>query len=308
MGNKFNDHMTYWLRLLLFFLLTLLIALLSLPLFLGAITAVGLVYAPCRESGATPGDYGLSWEEVSLPAQEGGASRGFFIPGSNGAAIIIPPTGSQGRSGRLAEAAILAQHGYAVLLYESRRCAGLGPLSLGYLEVAEVGEALDFLLAQEGVDPRRIGVYGFSTAGATSIMAAAELSQLQAIIAEGGYGDFLDNALLRHESDPLSAYFLGLHHWSLRQSYRLLIGLDLSQLSPVRVIDQIAPRPILLIYGSEEITRAGAVDQQAAAGGNADLWIVEGAGHGGYRVAAGQEYERRVVGFFDQALRHNPGK
>jgi dipeptidyl aminopeptidase/acylaminoacyl peptidase len=302
MSLSLNAGVTYGLRLLAFFLFTLVTALLSLPLLLGVVTAVDLVYAPCSEGGATPSDYGLAWQDVTLPARIGGQFRGFYIPGPSGAAVIIPPTGSNGRSGRLAEAAMLAQNGYTVLLYESRRCAGMGPLSLGYLEVAEVGDALDFLLAQDGVDPARIGVYGFSTAGATSIMAAAELPQLQAVIAEGGYGDFINNALLRHENDRLSAYFLDLHHWSLRQSYRLLIGLDLSQLSPVRVIDRIAPRPILLIYGSEEISRAGAVDQQAAAGTNADLWIVEGAGHGGYRAVAGEVYERRVVGFFDRGL------
>jgi len=33
-----------------------------------------------------------------------------------------------------------------------------------------------------------------------------------------------------------------------------------------------------------------------------ELWIVTGAGHGGYIGVAPQEYERRVVTFFDKAL------
>jgi fermentation-respiration switch protein FrsA (DUF1100 family) len=33
-----------------------------------------------------------------------------------------------------------------------------------------------------------------------------------------------------------------------------------------------------------------------------ELWIVPGAGHGGYGAAAGGEYERRLIAFFGAAL------
>jgi pimeloyl-ACP methyl ester carboxylesterase len=78
--------------------------------------------------------------------------------------------------------------------------------------------------------------------------------------------------------------------------------MDINQLSPVDVIGDIAPRPILLIYGSQEISLPGGRRQKAAAGDNAKLWIVEGAGHGNYVDVASAEYERRVVTFFDEAL------
>lgn len=197
---------------------------------------------------------------------------------------------------------MLARHGYAIFLFESRRCAGMGPLSLGYAEVSEVADAIDYLATRPDVDPDRLGVYGFSTAGATAIMAAAQLPQLQAVIAEGGYGDFLENALPLEDGHSLAAYFLRLYRWGSHWAYAWGTDLQFEQLSPITVIDQISPRPILLIYGSREVSLPGGVKQQAIAGDNATLWVVEGAGHGNYMAVASEAYETRVVGFFDQVL------
>lgn len=292
----------YWLRLLGAFLFTLTVALLSLPFLLGLLMGCGLVYPPCAENGVNPGDYGFVYEDITLPARAGGSFRGYFVPGRNGAAIIVAPALNSGRDGRLREAMLLVRHGYAVFAFESRRCAGMGGVSLGYKEVNEVVDALDYLVSRPDVDPERIGVFGFSSAGATAIMAAARLPQLKAVAAEGGYGDFAEDSLTAHLDGSLSSYFQAMFFWSVRQTYGLLTGLDINLLSPVDVIDQVAPRPILLIYGSREVSLAGAIHQQTAAGTNAELWIVEGAGHGDYLDVTPEAYEAKLVGFFDQSL------
>lgn len=296
------NKLHYWLRLLALFGFTLTTALVGLPILLGGLATLGLVYAPCNDNGKTPGDYGVQGEEVTIKAEAGGSFQGYFIPGANGATVIIPPTGSQGRSGRLQQAAMLAEHGYAVLTFESRRCAGMGPISLGYSEVREVADAFDYLTTRPDVDLRRVGVYGFSTAGATAVMAAAQLPQLQAVVAEGGYGDFVENALGHHERYLLVDLFLRLYCWATRVTYRIVVGVSLEKLSPVSVIKEIAPRPVLLIYGNHEASLAGGLEQKEAADANADLWIVDGASHGTYMTVAPQAYEERIVTFFNEAL------
>ncbi len=294
----------YWLRLLRLFIFALAAALFSLPLLMGALFTLALLYVPCSESSTIPSDYGYNWEDITLPARAGGSFRGYFMPGTNGATIIMPPPLSAGRSGRLREAAMLRGHGYAVFTFESRRCAGMGPLSLGYKEVDEVADVLDYLLIRPDVDPDRIGIFGFSSAGATAIMATARLPRLRAVVAEGGYGDFVENGLGTGSGhDPIIALFLTGYRWSTKVTYRLVTGLDMSVLSPVSVIGEIAPRPILLIYGSRETSLAGGRQQQAAAGDNAHLWIVTGAGHGNYLDVAPEAYEAHIVGFFDETLK-----
>lgn len=292
----------YWLRLLAFFAVALTVALVATPTLLGALFMVGLLYAPCTESNLTPANLGYPAEAVTVPARSGGSFKGYFVPGSNGATIIMPPPMASGRGVRLPYADMLARHGFAIFMFESRRCAGMGPLSLGYKEVDDVADALTYLSGRTDVDPQRIGIYGFSSAGATSIMAAARLPQLRAVVAEGGYGHFAQNAFGTHSGDYLSAYFLTFFRWGAFVTYRGLTGLNIDRLSPVSVIGDISPRPILLIYGSREVSLSGGRQQQMAAGQNAELWVVEGAGHGNYLTVAPNAYQERVVTFFNRAL------
>jgi dipeptidyl aminopeptidase/acylaminoacyl peptidase len=289
----------YWFRLFLFFTVSLTLAILALPYGLGVITVLGLLYAPCLGPELNPADYGYVAETVTLPARAGGEFRAYYLPGSNGATIIMPPTGSSGRGGRWAESLLLLQHGYGLFTYESRRCAGMGPLSLGYQEVAEVADALAYLQARPDIEPDQIGIYGFSSAGATAIMAAAQLPGLKAVVAEGGYSDFVENSL---GPNSQSGYLERGFRWAFGPVYRLIVGESIEVLSPVSVIDQIAPRPILLIYGSREVSLPAGRQQLAAAGANAELWIVEGAGHGNYLIVARQAYETRLITFFNRAL------
>lgn len=294
----------YWLRLLGVFGVALTVALLLLPAIPGFLMMVGLVYPPCAESGQTPADFGYDYEDVTVSARAGGSFRGYFVPGTNGAAVIVVPALNSGRGSRLREATLLSAHGYGVFTFESRRCAGMGGLSLGYKEIDEVADALDYLLTRPEIDSQRIGVYGFSSGGATAVMATARLPELKAVTAEGGYGDFAEETLTPSQSrNLLDSYYEHAFLWSARQTYRQLTGLDVNLLSPRDVIGRIAPRRILLIYGSREVSLPGAQRQQAAAGSNAELWIVEGAGHGNYFEVAPQEYEARLIAFFDKALK-----
>ena len=300
-SSRFNR--LYWLRLAGFFLFTLAWAVLTLPLWQGALFMFGLLHVPCGASGDTPGDYGYAWEDVIIEARAGGAFQGYFIPGENGATVIIPPALAAGRGNRLNEADVLRRHGYGVLAFESRRCADMGAVSLGFQETAEVADALAYLLDRPDIDPDRIGVLGFSSAGATAVMAAAQLPGLRAVVAEGGYGDFAEETLGPSPRTNLLGLYQTLFNWSARWTYRLVTGIDIRLLSPKDVIGRIEPRPVLLIYGSREVSLVGARQQLAAAGPNTSLWVVPDAGHGDYLQVAPEEYERRVVEFFGQALK-----
>ncbi len=282
-------------------LIILILTVLMVPVVLGIVTTYFLLYPPCGETSTTPADFGHPYEALTIQARAGGVFRAFSVPGkapANGAAIIIPPTTNQGRGSRLNLVDLYVRHGYAVITFESRRCADMGAISLGYKETDEVGDVLDYLLAREDVDPDRIGITGFSSAGATSIMAAARFPEIDAVIAEGGYDDFAEGSIRLGTGGLLESVY----KWSVVISYRVLNGESIHKLSPLDVIGEIAPRPILLIYGSAESTLGGARRQLIAAGDNAELWIIEGAGHGGYWTTAGEEYERRVIAFFDEAL------
>jgi hypothetical protein len=293
----------YWKRLLLFFGLSIVIILVSLPLLQGILLTLALLYVPCSPVHSTPADFGLDAESLTLPASAGGNIRAYYISSKNGAVVIIPPAYNGDRNSRLFQAAMLNRHGYGVFLFDSRRCAGMGPHSLGYQEVAEVGDALTYVSSRTDVDPDRIGVHGFSSAGATAIMAAAKYRALRAVVAEGGYGDYLRHALGGYDPTLNSAanLYLVLHRVASRVTYRLVIGSGMEKLSPLSAIGDVAPRPVLLIYGSLEPSLGGG-REQAVACDCAELWVVPDAWHGGYQAVAPTEYEARIIAFFNDAL------
>jgi len=269
-----------------------------IPVGLGWVTLWGVTHPPCGV-GPQPAQLGLAAEDVRIPSRGGVVFRGYFLPGSNGATIIVPPAYGQDRGGLLHEVAILVGGGYSVLTYDSRPCTGMTPNSLGLWEANDILDVLAYLRQRPDVDMTRIGAHGFSQAGASALFAAALAPEIQAVVAEGGYVDYGAQTLgIGGEQDTFTALFsLG-----ARLAYRSATGLSISQLRPVDVLEEIAPRRVLLIYGSYEVTLAGA-QQATALGAHIDLWIVPGATHGSYLASAGQtEYARHVVGFFDEAL------
>jgi len=267
--------------------------------------ALALIFIRALTTGGCGGDgdpaaYNLPFENISFPSSEFNIPiRGYFIPGDNGVTVIVPPAFTSGRGGWLHEIAVLHEHGYSALSYESRSCMGQ-VISLGYAEVTEVGDALDYLATRPDVDMGKVGIHGFSSAGATSIMAGARYPSLRAVLAEGGYHDFGEQL-----HDNVEAQWPGLgvlYELGVHAGYRLTTGYDLSVLSPMSSISQISPRPILLIYGTAEPSLPGARLQLAAAGANAQLWEVPGATHGSYWYTAPEEFERRVIAFYDSAF------
>jgi len=284
------------------------VALLSLALLIGLPCVLGFsfmtsVTLPGCGPDADPADFGLPREDVRFPSSEfaGETYAGYFLPGSNGATVIVVPTLRSGRGDRMQEIAIYQRGGYNVLTYRARSCFDR-PHSLGYHEVTAVGDALAYLYSREDVDPERIAVHGFSAGGATSLMALARYPALKAAIAQGGYEDF--DGILRTSSEALG--LLGhLFRLSAQIAYRLIVGADITILSPITAIQAGAPRPVLLIYGSTEVTLEGAQTMQALAPERVSLWIVPGAGHGNYVSVAGDAaYGDQVYSFLEAAFAH----
>jgi uncharacterized protein len=262
-------------------------------------------YGGCIEFGGTPADNGLKYSDVSIPARWGGAYRGFFVPGTLDATILIPPTGSGGRTSTLREVGILAKHGYAVLTWEARSCVGK-PISLGYREVDDVEDAYAYLQRNSDhlqVSLNHAGLDGFSTAGATVEMAAGRNPQFGAVVALGNYADLGDMATSTVPHN-LTEAMLGL---GVRLGYWVSTREDPANLNPTAAMPKIAPRPILLIYGTLETTYAPQqlVNAYRAAdpNGGIQLWMVPNAGHGGYIDAVGEAtYASHVLPFLDCAL------
>lgn len=290
----------YWFRLIRLFVVALVAALFLLPTALGALGAWALTHPGCYP-GADPSQYAMTYEDVTFPSSRNIVQQGYFIPGDNGATVIVVPAYSSGRGAELHYADVFHRAGFNVLTINSRTCTSRAVHSLGYQEVEDVEAAYEYLSTRSNVDPERVSLHGFSSAGATSLMAAARMPQIRTVTAEGGYHDF--GAMLGVENPR--TFFDRLFTFGATISYTLITSDDIGKLNPLEAIGQIGPRPVLLIYGSEEVSLPGArlmLERALQNGVDAELWVVDGAGHGNYLSIAPDEYVQRVVGFHRAAL------
>jgi len=269
-----------------------------LPAGMGFVTLGGVTHPRCAY-GPLPDAYGLDGEDVSVPSRLGVAFPGYFFPGTNGATIIVPPAYGQDRGGLLHEVDVLVRAGFSVLTYDSRNCLGLAPHSLGVWEAEDILDAVAYLHTRGDVDTGRLGVHGFSQAGASGLLAAARTSEIRAVAAEGGYVDYGAQTLSLDRASDLFTTLFGL---GAQLGYRAATGLGLESLRPVAVLSDIAPRAVLLIYGEYENTLAGA-RQVAAENDHVRLWEVPGATHGSYLRSAEEDvFRAEVAGFFEEVL------
>jgi hypothetical protein len=240
-------------------------------------------------------DLGAEYEEVTFTTEDGLDLRGWYVPSSNGAAVISFP----GRKGTQEPARLLIEHGYGVLLFD-RRGEGESdgePNAWGWGGYRDVDAAVEFLRSR-GIDRQRIGGIGQSVGGEMMLEAAARSPGLRAVVSEGAGIRSAREAGERADAGPLEQ--LGM---ALQTAGVVLFSNESVPPNLVELMDEIAPRPVLLIYaadgqGGEELNE----QYFEAAEEPKQLWQVTAGGHVGSQEAKPEKFERRVIGFFDRAL------
>jgi dipeptidyl aminopeptidase/acylaminoacyl peptidase len=265
-----------------------------------ALYAHALTHPGCGEMGATPAQVGIEGaQEITYLSHDGLTLRAWYLVSQNGTVIILLPGLGGARDGMLREGAVLARHGYGLLMTELRSCAHPdGLTTLGHLEAVDLEEAVTWVRGQP--DVAHVGVLGYSMGGVTAILGAAQDERIEAVVAEGGFHDLAAD-ITDEGGNP--SWWQSLIYQFVLFFFQRETGIDPHQVSPISVIDRISPRPLLLIYGGRETEDTTPWDQLARAGEPKALWIVPYCGHGEYLQVAPEEWEERIIAFFDGAIR-----
>jgi fermentation-respiration switch protein FrsA (DUF1100 family) len=256
-----------------------------------------------RQAGVKRIDLGAPYEDVTFTTVDGLKLAGWFIPSRNGATVIALPGANNDRSDVAEHAALLARHGYGVLLFDPR---GNGesegdPNQFGWHTGKDIRAALAFLRGRPDVDPTRIGALGLSMGGEAVLQATAQNAAIRAVVAEGAGARSVDEILLQ----PGAAKWISLPQTWLTYAAagalsRVAPPPSLKEMTPL-----IAPRPLLLIYAAGG-QQAGEAQLNPvyfeAAKEPKELWAIPDAGHTEGLATHPVEYETRVIALFDRAL------
>ena len=133
--------------------------------------AAGVPARPALGS-RTPADLGLTFQDVTLTTSDGAALAAWWVPPENGAAVGLMHGAGSTRTAVLEHAAVLAGHGYGVLLVDARgHGESEGPgMDFGWYGESDAAAAVDFLVGESAVDA--VGLVGLSMGGETAIGAA----------------------------------------------------------------------------------------------------------------------------------------
>jgi uncharacterized protein len=244
--------------------------------------------------------FAVPHENVVLETSDGLRLPAWYVPSRNRAAVVVVHGGGGDILGSGRHAAMLARLGYGVLLYSARgRGESEGaPNALGWTWPADVDSALAYLSSRRDVDPSRIGGLGLSTGADVLIEVAGRNPALRAVVLDGATIWSVQDTLEVGGIDaavglPFSAVYIGTV---------ALVDQTVPPKPLAELADRIPPKPALFIASNDLNEPVLNAEYARAYGDPGALWHVDAAHTQGLKEHP-REYERRVVGFFDSALR-----
>jgi uncharacterized protein len=248
--------------------------------------------------------------EVAVTASDGAILRGWSIRPlhGNGDAVILLHGVADNRMGMIGYADLLLRRGYAVLLPDARRHGASGGdlATYGIMEAGDVRRWYDWI--KEAERPRCIDGLGNSMGAAQLLQSLRTTPGFCAVVAESPFANF------REASYDRLAERLGAGAWLGRTVLRPVVEtgvlyarwkykVDLEQASPENAVAA-SKVPVLLIHGLKDTNLPPRHSELIVAHSSSRkpavvLWEPVEAKHTGAAAAEPQEYERRLIGWFE---------
>lgn len=273
----------------------ILVAIPVLYLVVPAIYGIMVVF-PYQESVGAPPE---GFEEVSLRTDDGVTIKAWYAPPANGAAIIMIHGAGGSREGVRRHIPLLIAHGYGVLALDLRGHGESGGTTnrFGWQGTRDVGAAVTFLEGRDEV--RAIGGLGLSLGAEVLLGAASAYPALQAIVADGATQRSVDELRALPKERPLYRNFTARVMYA---TVRLLTG----DKPPKPLLESMreSGSTLFLLIAAERDGQEVAFNElfAEALGARATLWVAPESSHTKALSRHPEEYEQRVIGFFDAAL------
>jgi len=255
-----------------------------------------------------PSTYGMPCKEIDFSSTDGMRLKGWLIIKDKNQPVIILCHGlGTNKSDVIEFANFLYQADYNVFIFDFRAHGeSEGTVnSFGYREQKDLEGAIKELSERGDIAAGNYGVFGISMGAAVAIMVGERNPRIKAIVVDSPYLS-LEKSITDHAKFLYNFPKFPIADFSIL-AYRLRFWINSKTISPLKAIGQISPRPVLIINGADDprMPASDAKKLYEAAKEPKQLWLVPEAGHLESYSAAGNEYKRRVVDFFNRYLRKN---
>lgn len=244
-------------------------------------------------------------EEVSVTASDGVVLRGWSLRPlkGNGEAVILLHGLGDNRFGMTGYAQLLVAHGFTVLMPDARAhgVSGGAIATYGLLERNDVHQWVDFLATKE--HPRCTFGFGESMGASQLLQSLEPRIPFCAVAVESPFATFREITYDRmgqpfHLGPWVGRILLRPMVEAAWLRARWTYGLDMESISPE---DSVAAStiPVLLIHGQIDsnipLRHSRLIHARAP---RAQLWEVPGAGHCGAASTAPEEFDERLLRWF----------
>ena len=247
-------------------------------------------------------------QDVSITTPDQVILRGWLLrpTAGNGKAAIVLHGLADNRLGMIGYAELLLAHGYTVLVPDARAHGASGGdlATYGLLEREDIHRWVDFL--SKATEPGCIYGMGESMGAAELLQSLQVESRFCAVVAESPFSTFREIAYDRMGQPFRLGPWVGsvmlrpmveIAFLRVRWKY----GLDMQRVSPEDAVAQ-SHIPVLLIHGQFDgnipVRHSQAIHGVAP---QTVLWEVPRADHCGAMSTAPQEFESRVLGWFERS-------
>lgn len=250
----------------------------------------------------TPADVGVVFENVQAQTIDGLLLDGWYVPSQNSSLIIMQHGYKYHRGTFIEEVAMFARAGYGVLV-TSIRAHENNPgvhITFGMEEMKDLDAWVQFALNIPGINPEKLGMLGESMGGSMVIQYAASHQSIKAVVAHSAFSSLADTIATSVR------YFTGLppfpfapliQFWAEQE-----LGIDADAVDAKLWISDISPRPVFIINSLTDrvISPESGVLLYEAAREPKQLWEETGVTHKDFDTFFPEEFESKVVGFFNQ--------
>ena len=248
-------------------------------------------------------------DDVTFNSRDGVVLKGwwFAVTGADRAVVIVHGRGRNRVNSDFMPAAIaklLLAHGYSVLLFDLRGHGESGGTryTLGIEEPRDILAAIDLAAKMAGINRGRVAVIGESLGGGSALMTVQADPTIGPVVTDSAFAD--GNTVVSESATK----YTNLPPWftpGIVLMSRLFLDLDISQVTPSRVVTAHPERAFLFIQCTDDTTvllHHGLDLKAASSNPRTELWIVPGCEHVKAFATHPTEWAQHVLDFLSREL------